>query len=198
MNLCQVVLASGWGGAETVAYELSKHLRDKGERVSLLLNQEMLKYYEDLEGVELHNIGPLLNPLTLTRCLLSPGPRPSTEWKTHNPVLLCARHYSLDLLGSAYYRRVRKQVLNYLRDRRVDVLHAHLEPSIVFASLLDDAKIPRVATLHGEYELRGMMDVHPSLQPLVKGRTRRFSRALEKMTEMVIGSIDPCAVEKKA
>lgn len=40
MNICLFLIAGFWGGAETVVYELAKHLRHKGETVSMVLNEE--------------------------------------------------------------------------------------------------------------------------------------------------------------
>ena len=57
MNVCLVLISDGWGGAETVVYELARHLRDKGENVSIILNKEILKFYDDLEDVEVFDIG---------------------------------------------------------------------------------------------------------------------------------------------
>ncbi|GAF89041.1 unnamed protein product [marine sediment metagenome] len=36
MNICLVLISDGWGGAETVVYELARHLRDKGENVGIM------------------------------------------------------------------------------------------------------------------------------------------------------------------
>ncbi len=48
MNICLLLISDGWGGAEAVVYELAKHLRDKGENVSLILNQEINQYFSNI------------------------------------------------------------------------------------------------------------------------------------------------------
>ena len=72
MNICLVLISDGWGGAETVVYELARNLQDRGERVSLILNQEILKHYAGLKGVKIFNIGCMNNPLALARSIMLP------------------------------------------------------------------------------------------------------------------------------
>ena len=71
MNICQVIISKGWGGAEAVVYETTKHLTNKGHNVSIILNQEEVGNYADLKDVKIHNIGYLYNLVALTKSIIS-------------------------------------------------------------------------------------------------------------------------------
>ena len=62
MNICQVIISDGWGGAGEVVYELSRYLQDKGQHVSIILNEEIVKYFTDINNINLINIGTLYPP----------------------------------------------------------------------------------------------------------------------------------------
>lgn len=180
MNICQVLISNGWGGAETVVYELARHLRDKGENVSIILNDEIVKYYAGLEDVKLFNIGSVYPPKSII-------PRKErTSWKQSLPyrALLLLHLYLDELLRYRHYGKIRKQLTQFLSDNHIDVIHAHLLGSIFLILFLDNAKIPRVATLHGEYALRGIEPVHPTMRPLLRWQARKFREALRKMDKV--------------
>ena len=77
MNICQAIISVGWGGAEAWVYTILKNLRDKGESVSLITNQEMVKYYEDLDDVPIFTIQKLMGhkdiKMTMRDAKLSPN-----------------------------------------------------------------------------------------------------------------------------
>jgi len=144
MKICLVLISGGWGGAEAVVRELVKCLRDKGENVSIILNQEILKFYGDLERVEIFNIGCVYHPIKLIKSIILPNV--DKESSILNSFL---SYYLNELLRPIYFKRIRKKILDFLSDKEVDIIHSHLENSDILVSCLTDLKIPWVITIHG-------------------------------------------------
>ena len=71
MNICLILIASGWGGAENVVYNLTKQLSKKGEQVYLILNNEIFNYFSDLKQVKIFKISSLYNTKALITSILS-------------------------------------------------------------------------------------------------------------------------------
>jgi glycosyltransferase involved in cell wall biosynthesis len=174
MDICLVLFSYGvWGGGEVLTSGLARHLRDKGENVTLVLNDEVFKYYTDLEGVELINVGPM-TPL--------PG------W-TKRPFLYRIVCFPYVRLSSFfYYRRIQKR-MEFLRDRHFDVINPILEiaaPLVV--DLMEKRKIPRVPVVSmivGEPHLRGI-DPTPLRQRLFTRQVaNKFKQALRKSERVI-------------
>ncbi|MBN2098742.1 MAG: glycosyltransferase family 4 protein [Dehalococcoidia bacterium] len=182
MKICQVVLSKGWGGAETVVYELSRHLRDKGHSVSIVLNEEIVHYYDTLENVELFNIGPLYDPTALAKSIVAPKARSARECDPHNRALLLFYAYLQESLARVYWKRIRRQVRQFLSDKEFDVIHSHMSEGVLFVCSLGDLQTPTLTTPHGEHYLGGVVPVHPLMIPLAAWRKRKFKEALEKAT----------------
>lgn len=186
MHICHVVFSEGWGGAETVVHELSRHLVDKGEKVSIILNNEILEYYNDLEDVQLFSIGPLYDLLALSRCIIYPTASASGKYKRYNSRMLMAiRLYFMELLTYVYYKRSRKQIMRFLSDSHVDIIHSHMVNAALFVSELGDIKIPTVTTPHGEHFFGGNIRVHPLVRPLIQWKARGFKKALTEVNKVV-------------
>ncbi|MFC2005138.1 glycosyltransferase family 4 protein [Chloroflexota bacterium] len=169
MNICLVLISNGWGGGETVVYELARHLRDTGQKVSLILNQEMTRYYANLEDVEVFNIGSLFTPTSSQRYNLS-----------HRAMSLL-RAYLRELFGYPHYRRIRKEVTQFISANSVDIVHAHMMQAAFLVSSLEDLKILTVYTNHGEHRLMGTTPVSPLAKPLVRLNAKRYKKALMEM-----------------
>ena len=182
MRICHVVLSKGWGGAETVVYELSQHQTNKGHSVSIVLNQEIVHYYDTLGNVELFNIGPLYDPVALAKSIVFPKARPARKYDLHNRALLFFYAYLQELLARVYWKRIRGRVTQFFSDNNPDVIHSHMSEGALFVRSLGDLQIPTVATPHGEHYLGGVVPVHPLMLPLVTWRKRKFKEALEKAT----------------
>jgi glycosyltransferase involved in cell wall biosynthesis len=182
MKICQVVLSKGWGGAETVAYELSRHQRDKGHRVSIILNQEIVHYYDALDNIEIFNIGPLYDPIALVKSIVFPKARSARKYDLQNRALLFFYAYLQEFLARVYWKRIRGRVRQFLSDKNPDVVHSHMSEGALFVSSLGDLQIPTVTTPHGEHYLGGVVPVHPLMIPLVAWRKRKFKEALERAT----------------
>lgn len=185
MNICLVLISDGWGGAETVVYELARHIRDKGENVSIILNQEMLKYYADLESVKFFNIGPLYPP----KSIIPIKERTSQKHNLSHRVLSLLYFYLDELLRYHHYKIVQNKVMQFLSDTHTDVVHAHMAEASFLVYNLEDLKIPTIMTSHGEYMLAGTIPVHLLMSPVIKWKTRKFKKALTKTNKITDVSI---------
>lgn len=185
MNVCLAIISDAWAGAETVVHELAKHLRDKGENVYVLVNQEISQYYTDLEDVRLLNAGALFRTTGLCRACMSP--RVGTEAKEDFPNLFPGSFYLNAFLREIYYKRVRSRLAHTIVNNEIDIIHSHLNAGIVLVSNLpDNLDIPFVATLHGQ-TVAGMR--RKSLigwwtSPVASWRRERLGRALEKAAKV--------------
>lgn len=179
-----MLISNGWGGAEAWVYALIRYLRDKGENVSLITNEEMVKYYTDLENISLCNIGALFPPKSVIPHIRAERIKMGLVRRG----LLLFYYYLDEPLCYRYYERIRKRVLQFLSLNQVQVIHSHLSLSSILVSSLGELKIPTVATDHGEHVLRGLVPVHPLERPVVNWRARRFSRALGKADKVAVVS----------
>ncbi len=174
MNVCLCIISDGWGGAETVVYELARHLRDKGENVSIVLNQEIVNFYADLKDIELFSIGefPQYSRKQGQKRFSFTGSR-------------LADQYLWELRRPWYYRSIKKQLVKFLDAYYIEVVHAHMFEAVLLAASLDGYKTPKIATLHGEHQMMGTAPVqYPLLRPLVCWQSRRFKNALTEMNEI--------------
>lgn len=202
MNICLVVLSDGWAGAETVVHELARHFRDRGENVSIILNQEIYRYYADLENVRLLNIGALFSLRGLVRTLASSST--ARESRVSPGKAFPGGAYLTTILREELcYRRLENRILQNIRDNDVDILHAHLTTAIVLASgLRERLDIPVVGTLHGT-TARGLerpRGIRWWQLPSVSWRRRRLARALggvdmlTAVSDFELGAVENCGI----
>ena len=173
MNICLVLFAHGWGGAEALTLGLARNLQLKGENVTLVLNDEVSKYYADLEGVELINVGPM-TPL--------PG------W-TKRPFLYRIVCFPYVRLSSFfYYRRIQKR-MEFLRDRHFDIINPILEMAApLVVDLMEKRKIPRVPVVSmivGEPHLRGIEPTPLRQRVFIRQVANKFKQALRKSDRVI-------------
>jgi glycosyltransferase involved in cell wall biosynthesis len=181
MNICQVCISDGWAGAETVVYELALYLRDRGENVSIVLNHEILKYYSDLDNVRFFDIGCLYPPES---CI--PHVSKSNEKRdllTQSFRLI--NRYTDELLRYRHYKKIKNDLLRFLRENRVDIVHSHIHNAVILVSNLDGLESPIITTVHGEPELRGEAPEHPLISPLIKWQSKKFKQALTKANRII-------------
>ena len=181
MNICLAIISDAWGGAETVVHELAKHLRDKGENVYVLVNQEISQYYTDLEDVRLLNAGALFRTTGLCRACVSP--KIGTEAKEDFPDLFRGSFYLNAFLREIYYKRVRSRLAQTVVNNKIDIIHSHLNAGIVLVSNLpDNLDILFVATLHGQTVagMRRKSLIGWFTSPVASWRRERLGKALEK------------------
>ena len=190
MNICLCIIADGWGGAAIVDYELAKHLRDKGDNVSIILNQEIVKYYADLEGVKLFNIGSMNNPSALVRSIILPRSGLQERPYPHNRAIRLVYSYLIEVLCLIYYKRIREEVRQFLLNNHIDIIQAHLMRAILLVYNLGNLKIPTIASTGGAHGIRGVIAVHPLSAPLVKWWwARKLKQALNKMDRVREGTV---------
>jgi glycosyltransferase involved in cell wall biosynthesis len=185
MNVCFVLLSGEWGGAETAVYELARHLRAKGEVVSIVLNRETHDHYSDLEGVRLLNIGSLYPPESAFSFLFKVG----RGRNLLSRVLSLPSPYMDELARRLYLRKTRREVVQWLSNGNVDVVSPILEDSVPLVSRMADElktlKIAAIAMVAGEGNLRGTEPVHPLLRPIMKWKAREFRKALRTMDKVI-------------
>ena len=181
MNICLAIISDAWAGAETVVHELARHLRDRGENVSILVNQEIFKYYADLEDVRLLNAGSFFNTSKLmAACIL---PRIETKANYRSPNTYRGSFYVNAFLREIYFKRLRSSLAQIVLSNKFDVIHSHLNAGIVLVSNMQDVlEIPVVATLHGQ-SVAGMKERTCSgwlTSPVGSWRRERLRKALGK------------------
>lgn len=176
MNICQICIADGWGGAETVVYELARQLRNKGESVSIILNHEIKKYYADLDDVNLFDIGCLYPPDSILNHI--PLNREKTGF-LNRPIRLGYRY--IDEIFR--YRALRKNygiIKQFLRKNRFDIVHSHLAYAVILVSMHGDIGVPILVSLHGESSFRGVAPDHLLVKPIVKWQAKKFKKSISK------------------
>ncbi|MFC1944896.1 hypothetical protein ACFLX5_05405 [Chloroflexota bacterium] len=175
-----MIFSVGWGGEETQLYQLAGRLRDRGENVSIVLNQEVFKYYADLEDVRLLNVGPLYPPK-------SPIPHPKSprmKRSIFHKAIALPYSYLDELLRHLYFVKIRGGLVQFLCNNNVDVVNSTGENAVPLVSDLvcdlKTLKITAMALIAGEPDLRGIVPVHPLSRPLMKWKAKKFKKALEK------------------
>jgi glycosyltransferase involved in cell wall biosynthesis len=179
MNICQAIISDGWGGAEAVVYELSDRLREKGESISIITNSELVMHFTKLHGVKLLDIGNLFPPKSGV---------PNLPTRIEHPLLLRKSFLLFNLYRDEllrYYRldRLKKIISNFLISNKIQIVHTHMSLSTI---LINNLRLPIAVTAsdHGEWNLKGMIPVHPLGKPLSKLRARKFNKALDKVDKL--------------
>ena len=157
-------------------------LRDKGENVSLITNEEMVKYYTDLDNVSLCNIGALFPAKSIIPHIRAERIKMGLLRRG----LLLFYYYLDELIRYRYLKRVRKKVMQFLSLNQVQIIHSQSPPATILVANLGELKMPTVATNHGAHELRGVVPVHPLERPLTKWYAKRFGRALSKAPRVTV------------
>jgi len=162
MKICLVLISEGWSGAENVVYNLANKLREKMD-VTLILNNEIIKYFSTLKGIKIFRISSLYDFRSLITSILlkeikNERPPASTQlrWNFGPFYFLRARwnfgpfYFLNELLRYLYYQRICKDILQTLIQQEIDIVHLHLENSIkLFLPLFKKLNRPIVFTFHG-------------------------------------------------
>jgi len=204
MNICLAIVTDAWAGAETVVHELARHLRARGENVSILINQEGFKYYVDLEDVKILNCGSFFRTTELIRSCISP--KIETQAEDESPDSYRGSFYLNALLREIYFKRARTGLMQSILDNKFDVIHSNLNAGIVFVSnLTSSLGIPIIATLHGQ-SVAGMRKRSCSgwlTSPVASWRRERLNKALEKadkvtaVSQAEISIVEDCDIPLK-
>jgi glycosyltransferase involved in cell wall biosynthesis len=190
MNICMVLFSNGWGGAETVVYQLARHLLEKGEKVCLVTNDEMVKYYSDLKGLVVFAVGTRYPRLSAQLRRKTRG----LQGGIAKGVLDLCRTYIDEILRFHDFRVSRNRVEKFLRDNQVDIIHSHLADADIFVSLLREPACPHVTTIHGEHVLMKAESSRVLFKPLLVVRAGRHRRAIKMMSKVCTVSLFEKAV----
>lgn len=174
IRICVAIISDGLGGAEVIVQELVRNLRSRGEEVSLVANDEVLRHCRGLEGVTLLNVGKYYSrPIRIS-------------WMSgtahRNGTLVSIVNYAGDLLRDICIalrrHKIRKMIGDFLRENKIEILHSHRAEADVLMSRLPDSQIPMVTTIHGEHALTGRGPQHWLLKPLIVRKSNVYRRAL--------------------
>jgi glycosyltransferase involved in cell wall biosynthesis len=182
MNICQVMLSDGWGGAEAWVHELIKCLLIRGENVSLIVNQDIINRYTDLTGVTLLNAGPLYPPASVIPHLKTGEIKNSLLRNALSLFYL----YTDEPARYRHYGRMREPIRRFLADEGAQVIHSHSPQASILIAQLSGLEIPVIAAEHGEHVLRGMAYIHPLARPLIIWRGKKFARALSEADRVTV------------
>lgn len=186
MNICLVLISDGWGGTETVVYGLARHLRDKGENVSIILNQEIFKFYDNLEGIEIFNIGYAYNHKKLIKSIIFPNS------KTNGEVGSSSFPWSIlnEFLRPIYFRRIRKEIMKFLSNKKINLIESHLENSdILLLCYFNNLEITWIERIGGPHLPRLLKeDSIRSVLTLKKRKARMLKDALYKIDRVIFVS----------
>lgn len=145
MKICFVVTSSGWGGGENVVHQMVSCLIKKNIDVSIILNNEIKEYFEDLD-VEIVDLGSFFDSKSLFKMIINPEISVSSSNPKSIPILNL-------LLMFIYFFRVKKRINNYLKENNIDIVHSHIEYSDILCYILNSTKenVKWICNIHGPW-----------------------------------------------
>lgn len=146
MNVCFVLISNGWGGGENVVHQIVTCLVKRNINISIILNNEIKEYFEDL-NVQILDLGSLFDSKSLAKMILNP----ESSVISNNPKPL--KFLNL-LLMFIYFYRAKKRIYDFLRANKIDILHSHIEYSDILCYILNKAnkeKIRWLSNIHGPW-----------------------------------------------
>lgn len=146
MNICFVLVSNGWGGGENVAHQIISCMVKKNIKVSLVLNNEMKKYFEDLD-VQMLDLGSLYDSKSLFNMIIEPGKAVITD--ESRPVKLLNM-----IMMYIFFYRARDTINQFLSDNKIDIIHSHLEYSDLMSYVVkksSDKSLKWICTVHGPW-----------------------------------------------
>ncbi len=129
MNVCFVLISDGWGGGENIVRQTITSLIEKDINVSIIINNEIKEYFEDL-NVRMLNLGSLFDSKSLIKMILNPN----TSLISVNPN---AVKFLNILLIFIYFYRVKKRIRSFLTANKVDIIHSHIEYSDILCYIFN-------------------------------------------------------------
>jgi glycosyltransferase involved in cell wall biosynthesis len=206
VNICLVIVSDCWGGAEAVVYDLAKYLRAKGHAVTVLVNHEIMEFYQDLEDIQLFDLGHLYPFRSMAEQRLR------ANWKYDFSTRLLSLFYLyLDELHLRLSRRkIQRHMVGVMSKNHVQVIHSHLPDDTFLVSSLP-MQVPRVATIHGlpsgawstrckEGRYRKaliMMDVLTTVSVFTSEALHAWERRFEKLL-VIPNGIDVSGIQAQA
>lgn len=146
MNVCFVLVSNGWGGGENVVHQIISCMIQKNINISIILNNEMKKYFNDLD-IEILDLGSLYDSKSLLKMIISP----------HN-ALITKKSKPLKLINMlmmhVFFYRAKDSINKFLFENKIDVIHSHLEYSDLLTYVLqkrNNKNLKWVCTIHGPW-----------------------------------------------
>jgi glycosyltransferase involved in cell wall biosynthesis len=180
MNICLALISTGWGGAETVVFELARNLNRKGHAVTIVVNREMLSYFRQLHGVRLFDLGylHLFTPMSLYSARLG-----EISFLRRLSWIVC--WYFDEVYLHVHCGRIRREMGNLLLKNHIEIVHSHMIDDTFLISGLVPSRVPMVATVHG-FPLR----LHANILRTIFGSKRTsYRKALTKMDKVTAVSV---------
>jgi len=146
MKICFVLVSNGWGGGENVVHQIISCMVKKNIKVSLVLNNEMKKYFEDLD-VQILNLGSLYDFKSLFKMIIDPDKAIITDESKPFKLLNMIMMY-------IFFYRAKNIVNKFLSDNKIDIIHSHLEYSDLMSYVVQkgsDKNLKWVCTIHGPW-----------------------------------------------
>lgn len=147
MNICFVLVSRGWGGGENVVHQIISCMTKKNINVSLVLNNEMKKHFNDLD-VKILDLGSLYDSKSLLKMIINPNNTLITE--EPKPLKL----FNMIMMYIFFYR-VKNRVKKFLLDNKIDVIHSHLEYSDLLTYVIQKENnainLRWICTIHGPW-----------------------------------------------
>lgn len=181
MNVSLVIVSDCWGGAEAVVYELARHLRAKGHLATVVVNHEIMKFYQELEGVRLFDLGHLY-PF---KSLAIHEFRERSKYHLHMILVSLVCSYLDELYLHIHRKRIQANMTRIMVMNRIEVIHSHLLEDAFLVSGLHVTS-PKIATVHG---LRERRRVNILSLPLANWKDRRYREALKRMDMVTTVSV---------
>ncbi|WP_286859132.1 glycosyltransferase family 4 protein [Methanosaeta sp. UBA356] len=126
-----VLISNEIGGAETIVLNIAKKLTERSIKTYIITNQEIIKYFKDIEGLETINIGSMYTP------------KFSNSYLRNGIVLF-------RLLA------LKNKVKGQINSNYINLIHIHLPISMILYKIIKDGiNAKSVFTIHGVSHLDG-------------------------------------------
>ena len=145
MKICLSLISDGWGGAEKVVHELASEYINRGFFVIIIINQEIVHYFQDIRGIKILNIGSVYNH----KCLICNIFSKKTKEYLNNNIDTGAWYIINDLLRTIYYYKISNFINNELIKNDIKFIHSNLENSDILVGLCITNDIIKISTIHG-------------------------------------------------
>ncbi len=124
MRVGQLIVSSSIGGAETVVLNLTRKLLESGVNTTVIINDELIKYFHNIENLNIVNIGRIYR---------------------HN----IRNSYLRNIYIAAYFKAHKRRILKKILDQNLDVIHIHLSMSMaLFNEVKKYLKVRSIYTIH--------------------------------------------------
>ena len=173
MNICLVLVSTGWGGAEAVVHELARRLTDRGNKVTILVNREMLGFFKEFNGARLLDLGQLYPFKAIALSKLGA----TSKYDLPRRLVSAVCTYLDELYLRVFQTTVQRDVTDLIAKNAIEVVHSHLVDDTILISDLHASSIRMVATVHG---LLWREPTNILFSPLTRYKEARNRKALNR------------------